>query len=167
MDEADNRYDLSSQIRRCKDDVDNYLRDLQICSHGKVILIRPLKYAQSTVSGSAGFMFSKGIYRTVDLQAVGIPDSLQTWVLNRLYSRVSASFEHFEAHLKGSYNLVLVPCSRTQHQPYQGHQMASGSNWMPLACQASWAHYMMQLHYPTQLAPSSVPWWAWGGDILR
>ena len=32
--------------------------------------------------------------------------------------------------------------------------MASDSNWIPLSCQASWDHYILQLHHPSQLAPS-------------
>ena len=47
MHEAENRYDFSSQIRSSKDNVDNYLIGLHICSHDKVNLIRPLNYAQS------------------------------------------------------------------------------------------------------------------------
>ena len=51
-------------VLRWGDNVDNYLIDLHICSHDKVIsiMLSPLTIAVFTVSGSVGFMFSISNY---------------------------------------------------------------------------------------------------------
>ena len=119
-------------------------------------MLSPLTIAVFAVSGSATFMFSKGIYRTADLQAVCIPDSLQTWVLNPLYSGVSVSWSPFDRKPWSSSRALFKDTTTALLRPLDGFWFKLNSTEI--------SGFMGPLYLttssPKSIGSSCVPWCA-------